>query len=310
MQQRGPENNTITLTRPLHPQNPRAGDSVEQTITLSTGIAPQGIELVASLATRIYSDWRNVVDLRILGKTIARGPPYRDFEFITQPKIQAGAVLTPEKVGIVRCRMLNRALDAESWPGVIRAVVFAPPPSDTSTRALHIGTLTVINSPDNKGTAVITSSGVGNRSETESSAAETTLPITTTGSSTASSLSLPNRLEKRWLICWSGLFFYALGSPPHGFVTDALPPGPGPVTTFKINCGGPATSPDFFDVDIYARAWRRMTWEKFVAALLSWLPVVADQPYAMTMLRVVRDGTVQVASLRVVLHEGEEGSAA
>lgn len=136
-------NDTLSLTLPLEPSDYH---EIKRTITLSPEIAPRGIELIASMATRIYENSKDTANLMIRERTDDRMLPYTNFEFITQPNLQPRAKLTPLKVGIVSCWILRQCLAAESWPGQIKAVVWDAI-SKGGRHALDVGTLSIMNSP-------------------------------------------------------------------------------------------------------------------------------------------------------------------
>jgi len=55
------------------------------------------------------------------------------------------------------------------------------------------------------------------------------------------SLGIPTRFEKRWLLCWSEFLFYTLKFSPSGIVMDDMEkpeePRPGATVSFHFPCG-------------------------------------------------------------------------
>lgn len=242
--------NTLDVTLPLDPSTHL---DLEQEITLNAGIPPRGVELIATIATGIYGNWNDIANARIVRRIDARRLPYKDFELITEPKLQSGAALTPLKIGIVSCWIMRQCLRAPDWPGAIKAVVWDAIP-DGDRHALEVGTLEITN-----------------------------LPLSTTPSARGTSLGIPAPLEKHWLACWSVLFFYALKYRPTDVVFNKLfpaRPAPGKPAIFNFPCGhSSAPDPrDTISIVIYpllSMDLPGLTFGKLVPAMLAWITRVA-----------------------------------
>lgn len=228
--------NTLGFTAPL---DPSTHYDLEQEITFREGIPPRGIELIATIATGIYGNWKDVGNARIGRRIDARRLPFRDFEQITDPNLQPGAALTPLKIGIVSCGIMSKCINAPGWPGAIEAVVWDAVPGG-DRRALEVGTLDLTNLP----LSTTTSSTLGDNATSTSN--HSTLALGS-GSSPSSgrlsgggtSLGIPGPLEKRWLKCWAVLLYYALKHRAADIVTDhmhGLHPEPGKAALFHFFC--------------------------------------------------------------------------
>ncbi|KAL8736872.1 MAG: hypothetical protein Q9181_002238 [Wetmoreana brouardii] len=290
-------NNTLSLILPI---DPHTHDELEQTITLSAGIAPRGIELIASIATRIYWNWKDTANLRIRGKIDDRRLPYRNFEFITQPSLQPRAALTPLKVGIVSCWILRACLQAESWPGQVKATVWDATASQR--HLLNIGSLEIVNSPLHDAASPSSDSNdfekelFGGTSLQLSNDTRHAPEPSGDLSAGGISLGIPNHLEKRWVMCWTGFFLLALTFRLPEVVIDSLgldPHGDRPVM-FHCPCAPIAGRPsrDRVDITIFP-SWMSggspLTWARLVPALLEWITNVAETENAYRVWEAVRD---------------------
>jgi len=301
--------NTLGFTLPL---NPSTHLELEQEITLIAGIPPRGVELIATIATGIYGNWKDIANARIGRKIDARRLPFRDFELITEPKLQPGAALTPLKIGIVSCWMMSKCLDAPDWPGAIQAVVWDAVP-DGDRRALEVGTLEITNLPLSA-TASSTLDGHPTSTSNDTTLALGSSRSPSSGGSSASGTSpgIPGPVEKRWLACWSTLFLYALKYRPADVVIDNMPPvhpAPGKAATFHFPCAhSPAPHPgDTLDITIYAGSLSpepSLTFGKLVPAMLAWITRVAATEEAYRLPELIRDDyypSARYASMAIVL---------
>ncbi|KAL8780915.1 MAG: hypothetical protein Q9213_006255 [Squamulea squamosa] len=269
--QNASSSDTVSLRRPLDP--PKAYD-LERRVMVMPGILPsRGVELVAPLAYRIYRDWRDTANRRIFGRVVDRGPPpFTDVEFVTQPKFQPGAVLTPAETGTVRIAMMIRILHTDPWPGVIRVGILEDVPSLVTP--LIIGTLSMTNSPlrDEK------------------------------ASQPSTSVGLPNHLERRWLGCWTGFFLWCLKFSSTGYLTREMPPGD-TVRIYHIKCGINQHSDDLLEFALYPiSAIRAPTWDFFALSMQEWLKEVARNDFLWERLFSFRDfGGFEIATVSIRL---------
>ncbi len=301
--------NTLGFTLPL---DPSTHFELEQEITLIAGIPPRGVELIATIATGIYGNWKDIANARIGRKIDTRRLPFRDFELITEPKLQSGAALTPLKIGIVSCWMMSKCLRAPDWPGAIRAVVWDAVP-DGDRRALEVGTLEITNLPLSA-TASSTLDGhpTSTSNDTTLALGSSRSPSSGGSSPSGTSLGIPRHVEKRWLACWAILFFYALKYRPADVVVDNMHPfhpAPGKAATFHFPCArSPAPYPgDRLDITIYAGSLGpepKLTFGKLVPAMLAWITRVAATEEAYRLPEPIRDDnypSARYASVAIVL---------
>lgn len=276
--------NKIGFTEPL---DPSTHIELEQEITLSAGIPPKGVELIATIATGIYGNWKDIANARITRKIDTRRLPFRDFELITEPKLQPGAALTPLKIGIISCWIMRKCLDAQDWPGAIKAVIWDAVPGG-DRRALEVGTLDITNLPLSTTTSNDTALALGSSRS----------PGSGGSSDSGTSLSIPGPLEKRWLACWSTFFFWSLKFRPTDIVVDnmhPLHPEPGKVVTFHFLCAQPSTPhpDDRLDITIYPPSHAggpSLTYGKLLPAMLAWITrVAATEPGYRLPERIVDD---------------------
>ncbi|KAL9589316.1 MAG: hypothetical protein Q9203_001877, partial [Teloschistes exilis] len=209
---------TLNLTFPLDPSQ---HSEIDQVIKTEPGIRPHGIELVAAISRRIYENWKDTANAPIDSNIHDRELPFRSFEFVTQPSRAHGTVLTPLKVGIVLCWVMQSVLEANYWPGVIHANIY-----DQRAQGQHtfqVGTLHIVNSPPRRLTsASLESSAISPKAN-------------------AVSVGIPERVERRWLMCWTTLFFFALKFHLDQNVRDNLPGHrlPDKPTMIRFACGFP-----------------------------------------------------------------------
>lgn len=302
--------NTLGFTLPL---NPSTHLELEQEITLSAGIPPRGVELIATIATGIYGNWKDIANARIRRKIDTRRLPFRDFELITEPKLQPGAALTPLKIGIVSCWIMSKCLSAQDWPGAIKAVVWDAIP-DGDRRALEVGTLEITNLPLSVATSPTLDDHATSASKNETTLVlgSSTRPSSGGSSASGTSLGIPGPLAKRWLRCWATLYFYALKYRPADVAVDNMPPfhpAPGKAATFHFPCAhSPAPHPgDRVDITIYAPSLGpepSLTFGKLVPAMLAWITRVAATEEAYRLPEQIRDDnypSARYASMAIVL---------
>jgi len=301
--------NTLGFTLPL---NPSTHLELEQEVTLIAGIPPRGVELIATIATGIYGSWKDIANARIGRRTDARRLPFRDFELITEPKLQPGAALTPLKIGIVSCWIMSKCLDAPDWPGAIQAVVWDAVP-DGDRRALEVGTLEITNLPlSATTTSTLDDHATPTANDTTLALGSSRSPSSGGSSASGTSLGIPGPVEKRWLRCWSTLFLYALKYRPTDVVSENMPPfhpAPGKAATFHFPCAhSPAPHPgDTLDITIYAPSLGpepSLTFGKLVPAMLAWITRVAATEEAYRLPELIRDDnypSARYASMAIVL---------
>ncbi|KAL9585977.1 MAG: hypothetical protein Q9212_001196 [Teloschistes hypoglaucus] len=268
--------NILNLTLPL---NPSQHSGISLAIKWERGsMRPRGADLIASIATRIYENWKDTANAPIIeAKIHDRRLPFRNLEFTTQPSYRPGAVLTPLKLGIASCELLRYILGKQFLYGSIRTEIYElippPPPPPPPQRKLLVGSLDIINSrPPLRLVKPRMDTGL------DSSA------MITPQAHTASVVGLPERVERRWLMCWSALFFFALKFHLDQDVRDNLPSRhrlPDQPTTVNIACGLPSERNQKGDVlsmelDAPRRVGGRpLEFGDLVPILLKWIDDVA-----------------------------------
>lgn len=145
--------------------------------------------------------------------------------------MQLGAALTLLTVGVASSLILINLIEANGWPGRIKAVIWDN--VDRSPRGLEVGTYEVINPPlydpaDASLKSNVTSTALDTPESLQLSNGKTHSPEPSVsycgGGLSASSISLriPNDKERRWPRCWSILFHYSLRFTPSDFVVDSI----------------------------------------------------------------------------------------
>ena len=219
------KNGTLTLALPLDPSHHY---EIEQEIRMIRGIPARGAELIARIAIRIHDNWRDTANRAISRRVHDSRIPFRNFEFITEPNMVPRAELTPFKIGIVYCWILNTVVESPDWPGRIIASIWDAIPG-VERHALHVGTLHIQNSPFHVGAfsekqpfnaaSPFEITAIDKNASFQLSNHTTPEPKLTRGPSlTGATKSLDkNPIERRWFKCWSTAFFHALT-----FTTDEI----------------------------------------------------------------------------------------
>lgn len=216
-------NGTIHLTLPL---NPVRHPEIERAIFPSKGIPPQAFELVGAVAARTAQMWNDPTNRRITkGYANHRIPPFNDIEFFLEPNPAPENALTVLKLGIAYCWILEKILDQSYWPGRITTIIYDADPRGTRF-VTNVGTLTIINSPlhdtdDLSHTDSFKHQPIHDFSLSNDTSFDMIAPLqpletisTDLQPAVATSLAvaapLPPDLERRWLRCWTKVYFRAL----------------------------------------------------------------------------------------------------
>ncbi|KAL8717608.1 MAG: hypothetical protein Q9225_005162 [Loekoesia sp. 1 TL-2023] len=277
---------------PLRPDTER-GIQTRVRTDLRPGIPPRGGELVVSIAIEIYWYWRDN-DNRAINHLISkRGEvPFENFQYIINPYLDPRAILTPYKLGIAYCWILNGVLiHTNTWPGYIVASV-----SDTVDHRL-VGFLSIENQARASDAA---SSAVPNDKNLEKAlwVNETFNAVTQPGHALA--VQSPNNvIERRWFKCLAAMLMYVIANPTTAFMAEKLPPHSSD-TTYRFDCNPrPTTIRDQIHVTIFAAAvHNRLTWKVLAEELLVFGSSVA-RGNSWDTVSVVREGFTTLASLRI-----------
>lgn len=231
--------------------------------------APQGVELITSIAYSIYSYWKDTANLPIRGKIDGRRLPFSDFEYIVEPlNLQSGfAELTPLKLGVVSCYILHNILPLPTWPGTIRAEIWDS--TAQSQRALAVGMMTIKNLPS--------------RASTNSDPGTTNLTV-----------SIPRSQEKPWLACWTTFFNFVMAQPNSGSVMEKLH------GDWRYDCGRGYR----FAIKVYPSAARvgpdRLIWDQLATTMLAWVDKVSSAGGAYLWPQSVKVRGVEVVNISII----------
>ncbi|KAI4233155.1 MAG: hypothetical protein L6R40_007156 [Gallowayella cf. fulva] len=253
-----------------------------------------GVELVSSLATSIAESWRDTANQKIESRITERQRPFVGYQYIIQPSRTLGADLTPLKVGLAKCHILQDIFSRTRWPEFMVAKITG------STivpyhRSVDIGYVKVQYSP---------LSGPADATAVAAATAYTT--STKSGNPAASidskGLSIPIMVEKRWLICFTQFLLFVVQHPASGSVTDEpTMSAKQEKHTYQIACG---QWQDRFDITIYPEAnaqsaWG-LSWDRLMRAMLVWIADVATKgQYRYLQPEVVKEGGIRQATLSI-----------
>lgn len=302
-------NPSVNLTLPLYPGwHPE----IEQTIVLSSGIVPDGSQLIANMAAFLYHNWMDTANLIISKTIVAHEPPFTYFRYTVIPNPVPGAVLTPLKVGIVTCWAMRDAVEHPSWPGHIHARIFDA--DEHSRFALEVGALDIANF----GRRSASSAGNGSTvalSPRKPPLARRSIPLPTyapTGAEPTAGLGegvseaatvgkLPRTVEKRWLRCFSRLYWAVLAH----YFRDNVGDDPNfPIDYhMHLQCNGHLHRDR---IDLYLDPSARpsspchLTWDTLALAMLDWIDGIILSTYDYLMPFEIRDGEQLVARLQII----------
>lgn len=184
-----------------------------------------------------------------------RQAPYSQFIYHIRPSQVRGTVLTPQKIGVTSCWILNNLIEAETWPGHVLAGIY----DGVGSLKLLVGSVQIDNSP------------------------QVTEPVSLIGGKgkiTGGLPDTPNIIQKRWLRCFQGALHHSITRWPSFPLTNdpEFVPQPGG-TRYTWPCYSPLVR-DRFDLFIYPDANagqpHQLTWEKLMKFLLTWSIAVAQ----------------------------------
>ena len=304
----------MNLTLPLYP---RYHPEIEQTIVLSSGIVPDGSELIANMAAFLYHIWIDTANLVISRTITARNPPFTNFRWTITPNLVPGAVLNPLKVGIVTCWAMRDVIEHSTWPGHIHVRIWDA--NEHSRFALEVGTLDIANlgrlsvSPARNGSNVAALSprkpSLARRSIIPSPAyapptgPEPTADLAerTSEPATKAVSRLPSTVERRWLRCFSRLYYVVLAH----YFRDNVGADPNfPIDHHThLQCYGDLHRDR---VDVYLDPSARpgsphhLTWDTLALAMRDWIDGIILRSRDYLIPYEIRDGEQLVARLQIV----------
>ncbi|KAL8995483.1 MAG: hypothetical protein Q9169_004777 [Polycauliona sp. 2 TL-2023] len=262
------------LKVPLEPAQHR---DIEQTIELRAGWRPRGIELITSIAIRLYEYWKDTANLPITEEVDSRSLPFQDFIFRLVPQRQPGVILTPLKVGIVMMWVLKACLENPVWPGLTEATIWDATPTDRHAR--NVGRLILKHDSAPRPPTKPPLSVVRDTENKPYSKAlklhDTTAALQLPGNPSGSIyLSIPPDVERRWLECWIMVFTRAIRKPPAQHVMDTERPAtyrPGLAIRLDYRCWLNRHPLDRISLWVPPARIPVTTWEDVALAMLSWI---------------------------------------
>ena len=265
-----------------------------------------------SISTTLYYFWKDTANAPLTTTTTERKIPFPNFLYTTSPSQRAWPVLTPYKLGISYCWILDGVVKRQmkdAWPGYIRAEI-----KDNNA---EIGAVTISNEPE----AGSLSPAIPDKElETILFKNGTSSAITKPSDGTQGQISplvTPNDIEGRWYTCVSKFLFYIVQHSTIGNARDELP-GPGPAAgpswrTHHFDCVAGETGRDQIEVDVYRPAESKeyqLTWDALAKALLVFGTRVAEIEGSWDSKEMVYDGMVIAAALSIKVRGGTRvGSA-
>lgn len=294
------KNSSVNLTLPLYPGwHPE----IEQTIVLSPGIPPDGSQLIANMATFLYHIWIDTANTIVSKTIVVDNPPFTNFRWTVTPSPVFPAVLTPLKVGIVTCWVMREVVENPKWPGHIHARIWDA--NEHSRFALEVGALDIAN------LGRLSASSASNRSKELLSPkipllARRSIPLptyaSTEGISEAATVSrLPFTVEKRWLRCFSRLYWAVLAH----YFRDNVGDDPNfPIDYhMHLQCNGDLHRDRidlYLDPSARPSSPHQLTWDTLALSMLDWIDGIILGTHDYLMPYEIKDGEQLVARLQIV----------
>ena len=225
------ENPIEHLRVPLDPLN-------HHEVTFSIEFSPiragplKGGQLVSSILSRILVIWEDSANAQIVRRIDARASPFVKILHTLQPALLSRAPpLTPAKVGVVYCWIIDKVLKESTWPGHITAGIY----DSTAEKRLGmpLGVLYIENKPEASALGLLTNKkGAGARF-----ARNDTSKVGSGGNTTTLQLSASQDIafkERAWLVLIEEMMDFVIINPPSARVADFLrPPEKNRATIFR-----------------------------------------------------------------------------
>ena len=291
-------NGTTGLTSPLDPSQ-----HTDIRVTIGGtyhGINVRGIELIASIATRLIDEWKDTANLPIEDFTSdERRLPFRDFEFSVRPTKSLDpeevSSLTPLKLGIVYCDLIRFTLNryTRKIPDHFGATI--------KESRKDIGVVVIKDSPLNNSSTPARSDNSANFIDlAQPPKISTTLDGIRNDTGSPANLISPPDVEHRWQQCWSTLLFWSLTANTTDLVVDRKNPpeshpAPSRKTEIIIPCwDGTGKYHDGVQLEVLTRplpdsSHQLVTFGELVPSLLGWITKVAQTSDAWRLPAYIRD---------------------
>ncbi|KAL8924897.1 MAG: hypothetical protein Q9208_003780 [Pyrenodesmia sp. 3 TL-2023] len=243
-----------------------------------------GLKLAESIAMNIYYAWKDTANRPLTKPISERQLPFDQFEFLIRPSLKPGTELTPVKIGLASCWIMNSMLQLDRWPGHVLAVIFEGPHQQKQ----DIGSISIDHRP-----FILESDSAS--------------PVAN-GSSSSSGFSPPANIRtvQRWLRCFQTALHLPLVHSPQDRVTDDPSYSPKAEAHRYASLCGTAGVADRLDLFIYpaanAGSPQQLTWQKLMTFLLHWIIKVARNRETGTLTKFEEDG-VLVAEIAVFLQK-------
>ena len=133
-----PGKQTTSLSRNLNPSEYFEVGATEIFYNIAApAIAPKGGHLMTSLILATFGCWLNEDNHAFMRKRDDNYAPFLNIWHAIQPSFGVrGAVLNPEKVGLVYCMILRGVFLQPTWPGHIHVDIMQKAPRSRQLRAL------------------------------------------------------------------------------------------------------------------------------------------------------------------------------
>lgn len=266
------------------------------------------------MAAFLYHNWIDTAN-PIISRTItARNPPFTNFRWTITPNPVLGAALTPLKVGIVTCWAMRDAIERPTWPGRIHARIWDA--NEHSRFALKVGALDIAN------LGRLSASSAGNGSNVALSPripllAHRSIPLPAyappTGAEPTAGLGggisepatavsrLPPTVERRWLRCFSRLYWAVMAH----YFRDNVGDDPNFPINYHIHllCYGDFHRDRvdlYFDPSARPGSPHHLTWDTLALAMRDWIDGIILRARDYLVPYEIKDGEQLVARLQIV----------
>jgi len=252
------------------------------------------MELAASMLSNIYKIYIDRYNPTIDHTIVARPAPYPNFVYSIQPSLLPGSKLTPLKMGLVYCTILDEAINLEYWPRHLQAHIMDENEWDFNKQ--DIGILRIDDSP---------------RAEAVPAATASLAPKPIDGANGGLSIT-PVEKEKRFLRCITKPLFSFIQYRGSGSVTDDPQFNPHHYPySFNWECG--------YGIDqiflwlfspAAAGSPHQLTWDKMIKTMVAWVTDVAQNPSIFNLKLPVVNGGVVPGEWEILLRQDSNAPSA